>query len=161
MPTAMYLWHAAIMMHSHAGLAGSSSRGVGSGTQGRYAHGSQTHIDARCGRWAARGGSAAAVIPQWLPADMHCLLQMLDCGRLPAGCRVSYRPGWYLRHARLMPARARAGAAHFTALLQSVFLLGCVSPRRQRTLSTVDVSHMARLTGLLHYPAAIRVGTYG
>lgn len=27
---------------------------------------------------------------------------------------------------RLMPARARAGAAHLTALLQSVFLLGCV-----------------------------------
>lgn len=45
-----------------------------------------------------------------------------------------------------MPARARAGAAHFTALLQSVFLLGCVSPCRQQPLS-VDAAHMALLTG--------------
>ena len=74
MPAPLHLWHAVITLGSHAGLAGCSSRGVGSGTQGRHAHGSQTHINARRGRWTARGSGAVAVSPH-----SGCLLTRSAC----------------------------------------------------------------------------------
>jgi hypothetical protein len=71
----------ASMSHANVGLAGSSSRGVGSGTQGCHACGSQTHINAGCGCWAARGSSATAVRHlQRSPADSHSSVATQSCG---------------------------------------------------------------------------------